>query len=46
MLFGTYENPPTFEASCGFEDFREQQILPMLAFEDVHAGETKRRARP
>ena len=36
MLFGTYENPPTWQASCGFDDFREQQLLPMLAFEDVH----------
>jgi hypothetical protein len=36
MLFGTYENPETFASSCGFDDEREQQLLPMLAFSDVH----------
>ena len=36
MLFGTYENPPTFTSSCGFDDAREQRLLPMLAFRDVH----------
>lgn len=36
MLFGTYENPPVWEARCGFDDYREQRLLPMLAFEDVH----------
>jgi sterol desaturase/sphingolipid hydroxylase (fatty acid hydroxylase superfamily) len=36
MLFGTYENPERFESTCGFDDAREQQLLPMLAFRDVH----------
>lgn len=36
MLFGTYENPPAFTSSCGFDDAREQRLLPMLAFRDVH----------
>lgn len=36
MLFGTYENPPLFTESCGFDDPREQQLLQMLAFKDVH----------
>ena len=36
MLFGTYENPPTFTSTCGFDDAREQMLLPMLAFQDVH----------
>jgi sterol desaturase/sphingolipid hydroxylase (fatty acid hydroxylase superfamily) len=36
MLFGTYENPPTFDSSCGFDDAKEQRLLPMLAFSDVH----------
>jgi len=36
MLFGTYENPPQFTATCGFEDSREQQLIPMLLFKDVH----------
>ena len=37
MLFGTYENPEEFKATCGFEDAREQQLIPMLAYRDVHA---------
>jgi sterol desaturase/sphingolipid hydroxylase (fatty acid hydroxylase superfamily) len=36
MLFATYENPAEFTATCGFDDFREQQLLPMLAYRDVH----------
>jgi len=45
LLFGTWENPPTFEHTCGFEDFREQQLLPMLACKDVHAAEPERSAQ-
>jgi sterol desaturase/sphingolipid hydroxylase (fatty acid hydroxylase superfamily) len=40
MLFGTYENPETFASSCGFDDAREQQLLSMLAFRDVHREES------
>ena len=36
MLFGTYENPKVFASTCGFDDFREQQLFSMLAFNDVH----------
>jgi sterol desaturase/sphingolipid hydroxylase (fatty acid hydroxylase superfamily) len=36
MLFGTYENPREWQHSCGFDDAREQQLLPMLAWRDVH----------
>src|SRR5262245_61913972 len=36
MLFGTYENPPSFTASCGFDGEKEQQLLTMLAFHNVH----------
>jgi sterol desaturase/sphingolipid hydroxylase (fatty acid hydroxylase superfamily) len=36
MLFGTYENPAQFTSTCGFDDAREQRLLPMLAFQDVH----------
>jgi sterol desaturase/sphingolipid hydroxylase (fatty acid hydroxylase superfamily) len=36
MLFGTYENPPEFAATCGFDDDREQRLGEMLAFRDVH----------
>jgi sterol desaturase/sphingolipid hydroxylase (fatty acid hydroxylase superfamily) len=36
MLFGTWENPALFEATCGFEDEREQQLGAMLLYRDVH----------
>lgn len=42
MLFGTYENPKEFTATCGFDDAKEQQLIPMLAYKDVHAEQTKR----
>lgn len=38
MLFGTYENPAEFRTSCGFDPDREERLLPMLAFRDVHRG--------
>jgi sterol desaturase/sphingolipid hydroxylase (fatty acid hydroxylase superfamily) len=36
MIFGTYENPPTWDATCGFDDEREQRLPAMLAYTDVH----------
>jgi len=36
MLFGTYENPKEWVHTCGFDDMKEQQLLPMLAYKDVH----------
>jgi len=36
MVFGTYENPPEFRESCGFDDPKEQRLGAMLAFNDVH----------
>ena len=39
MLFGTYENPEQIECRCGFDDAREQRLLDMLAFRDVHYGQ-------
>jgi sterol desaturase/sphingolipid hydroxylase (fatty acid hydroxylase superfamily) len=36
MLFGTYENPKEWVHTCGFDDAREQQLLRMLAYRDVH----------
>lgn len=36
MLFGTYENPKKFTATCGFDDDKEQALASMLAFKDVH----------
>jgi hypothetical protein len=41
-LFGTYENPKHFRASCGFDDAREQQLVAMLAYRDVHADAPRR----
>ncbi len=36
MLFGTYENPKEWLHSCGFDDSREQRLMAMLRYEDVH----------
>lgn len=36
MLFGTYENPVTFEGECGFTKDRELAIGAMLRGRDVH----------
>ncbi|MHA7634631.1 sterol desaturase family protein [Corallococcus sp. M7] len=36
MVFGTYENPATWDAACGFDDAKEQRLGDMLAFRDVH----------
>jgi sterol desaturase/sphingolipid hydroxylase (fatty acid hydroxylase superfamily) len=38
MLFGTYENPPFFTSTCGFDDEKEQRLGEMLVFRDVHAA--------
>ena len=37
MLFGTYENPKEWTHTCGFDDEKEQQLLAMLMYRDVHA---------
>jgi sterol desaturase/sphingolipid hydroxylase (fatty acid hydroxylase superfamily) len=36
MLFGTYRNPARFDATCGFDDAREQRLGAMLLYRDVH----------
>ena len=36
MLFGTYENPPEWLYSCGFDGDKEQQLVRMLFYKDVH----------
>ena len=36
MLFGTYENPKEWRHTCGFDDDKEQRLLDMLAWQDVH----------
>jgi sterol desaturase/sphingolipid hydroxylase (fatty acid hydroxylase superfamily) len=46
MLFGTYENPRTFSGTCGYEDFREQQLVPMLLYRDVHARRAREEPAP
>jgi sterol desaturase/sphingolipid hydroxylase (fatty acid hydroxylase superfamily) len=36
MMFGTYENPKEWISTCGFDDAKEQRLLAMLAYKDVH----------
>ena len=36
MLFGTYDNPETWDGRCGFDAAREERLAAMLAFRDVH----------
>lgn len=36
MLFGTYENPPTWNNRCGYDDAKEQRLADMLIYRDVH----------
>ena len=38
-LFGTYENPATFDATCGFDADKEERLGAMLAWRDVHQAE-------
>lgn len=38
MMFGTYSNPPTWDATCGFDPEKEERLPAMLAFKDVHAS--------
>ncbi|WP_311136889.1 sterol desaturase family protein [Hymenobacter sublimis] len=35
-LFGTYRNPAEFQATCGFDADKEEQLGAMLRFQDVH----------
>jgi len=35
-LFGTYENPELFESTCGFDELKEERLLEMLRYRDVH----------
>jgi sterol desaturase/sphingolipid hydroxylase (fatty acid hydroxylase superfamily) len=36
MLFGTFRNPPSFDARCGFGPEREPRLGEMLVFTDVN----------
>ncbi|HTP39268.1 MAG TPA: sterol desaturase family protein [Steroidobacteraceae bacterium] len=38
MLFGTYENPKEWVHTCGFDDDKEQRLVAMLKYRDVHRG--------
>jgi sterol desaturase/sphingolipid hydroxylase (fatty acid hydroxylase superfamily) len=41
LLFGTFQNPRSFEGRCGFTDQREQLLLPMLRGVDVHTTKSE-----
>lgn len=41
MLFGTYENPRDFVHTCGFDESKEQQLVDMLLYRDVHDDEPR-----
>ncbi len=36
MLFGTYENPKEWTKTCGFTPQKEEQLIHMLKFKDIH----------
>lgn len=46
-LFGTYENPPAFDGSCGFGVEKEAEVMTMLGgvdlFEEAHPPRSGRR---
>jgi hypothetical protein len=39
MMFGTYENPIEWRHTRGFDEEKEQQLLKMLRYRDVHKSE-------
>ena len=45
MLFGTYENPAEFTATCGFDDHNEERLAEMLLYRDVHKTEVRSASR-
>ncbi len=36
MLFGTYENPKTWDGNCGFDERNELRVKEMLKLKDIH----------
>lgn len=40
-LFGTYENPAHWSGECGFSPEREERLLEMLVYRDVHRAANK-----
>lgn len=46
MLFGTYDNPKEWQHRCGFDADKEERLLDMLVYRDVHKkGITKKLRR-
>ena len=41
MMFGTYENPKKWVHTCGFDEDKEQRLLDMLAYRDVHKEQSR-----
>ena len=39
MAFGTYDNPPSWNGRCGFDDAREQRLVSMLLYRDVNKNQ-------
>ncbi len=42
MLFGTYSNPQTSPARCGFDQEKEAEVSAMLLMADVHDATSRR----
>jgi sterol desaturase/sphingolipid hydroxylase (fatty acid hydroxylase superfamily) len=38
MLFGTYENPRDWTLTCGFDADKEEELLAMLVYREIHVG--------
>lgn len=36
MMFGTWRNPDAWDGRCGFDPAREERLVEMLQFRDVH----------
>ena len=36
MMFGTFENPPTYQGLCGYKEDREARLKDMLLFRNVN----------
>jgi len=45
-LFGTFHNPEKSPARCGFDPAKEQRVIEMLAFRDVHKTEPSTQLSP
>jgi sterol desaturase/sphingolipid hydroxylase (fatty acid hydroxylase superfamily) len=45
IAFGTFKNPKTFSAKCGFADNREEKILEMLIFKNINPGKKKTKVK-